>query len=87
MRKAAVDAGYNYIDWNALNGDAQGAAYPEAKLLSELKNTVIGKRTVVVLMHDTDQKITTATSLDASIKFLLNEGYEFRILDKNFNWE
>lgn len=87
MKKAAVEAGYNYIDWNALNGDAEGAVYSEGYLLNRLKETVAGKRLVVVLMHDTDKKITTARSLDRSIKFLLNEGYEFHILDKNFNWE
>lgn len=87
MRKAASDAGYNYIDWNALNGDAEGATYSESYLLNRLRETVTGKRLVVVLMHDTDQKITTAKSLEASIKFLINEGYEFHILDKNFNWE
>ncbi len=87
MRQAAIDAGYKYIDWNALNGDAEGGTYGEAHLLNELKATVRGKRKAVILMHDTDQKITTARSLDASIKFLLDEGYEFRILDKNFSWE
>lgn len=87
MRKAALDAGYRYFDWNALNGDAEGSNKSEAYLLSRLKETTAGKRKAVILMHDTDQKIGTAKSLEKSIRFLLDEGYEFDILDKNFSWE
>ncbi len=87
MKKAASDAGYTYIDWNALNGDAEGVGFSETHLVNRLMETVRGKTKVVILMHDTDQKVTTATSLEKIIKFLLDEGYEFEILDKNFSWE
>ena len=87
MKNAATEAGYNYVDWNALNGDAESSMPSESYLLNRLKETVNGKRIVVVLMHDTDAKVTTVSSLEDSIKFLLNEGYEFQILDKNFKWE
>lgn len=87
MKNAVLNAGYNYIDWNALNGDAEGVSISEENLVNRLKETVAGKKKIVILMHDTDQKITTARSLDDSIKFLLDEGYEFQILDKNFSWE
>lgn len=87
MKKAALDSGYRYFDWNALNGDAEGIKLSEDHLLNRLKETTLGKRKVIILMHDTDQKIATAKSLEKSIKFLLDEGYEFDILDKNFSWE
>lgn len=87
MKRALIEAGYRYFDWNALNGDAEGSKFSESYLLNRLKETVRGKNKVVILMHDTDQKIMTAKSLEKSVKFLLDEGYEFQILDKNFKWE
>lgn len=87
MKKAVSDAGYKYVDWNALNGDAEGKLFSEEHLVNRLKETAKGKNKIVILMHDTDAKITTANSLDKSIKFLLGEGYEFDVLDKNFSWE
>lgn len=87
MKKAVLNAGYRYFDWNALNGDAEGGNFSEKHLVNRLRETVIGKKTIIILMHDTDQKITTAKSLEKSIEFLLSEGYEFHVLDKNFSWE
>ncbi len=87
MKKAVLDAGYKYFDWNALNGDAEGNSFSEEHLVNRLKETVSGKSKVIILMHDTDAKITTAKSLDKSIQYLLSEGYEFDVLDRNFNWE
>lgn len=87
IKKALIESGYRYFDWNALNGDAEGSKFSENYLVNRLKETVKGKSKVVILMHDTDPKITTAKSLEKSIKFLLDEGYEFQILDENFKWE
>ena len=87
MKKAVVDAGYAYFDWNALNGDAEGIQFSEGHLLNRLKSTVGSKKKIIILMHDTDAKMTTATSLEASIKYLKSQGYEFEVLDKNFSWE
>lgn len=87
MKKAVADAGYRDFDWNALNGDAEGIGLSESYLINTLRETVAGKQKVIILMHDTDQKISTAKTLGTNIEFLLNEGYEFQILDKNFSWE
>lgn len=68
------------IDWNALNGDAEG----KRKNAEELKNYAIktaeGKEMVVILMHDTYGKEETAKSLPGIIKYFKNNGYEFRTL-------
>ena len=68
------------IDWNALNGDAEG----KRKNAEELKNYAIktaeGKEMVVILMHDTYGKEETAKSLAGIIKYFKNNGYEFRTL-------
>lgn len=87
MKKAVLDAGYEHFDWNALNGDAEGSNLSEGYLINRLKETVGGKQKAIILMHDTDQKIRTAKTLEENIKFLLSEGYEFHVLDKNFAWE
>ena len=70
---------YKYIDWNALNNDSI-KKYSREQLLSNLKKTVKGKNVVVVLMHDSGDVNKTYDILEDSIKYLRDEGYEFRTL-------
>lgn len=79
---ATSKLGYSNYDWNALNGDAEGHGLPKAKLISRLKESSKGKKEIIVLMHDTDAKQTTADALPEIIKHLIKEGYEFRTLDQ-----
>ena len=76
--------GYTYIDWNVLNGDAEGNGKTVDQLINRLKETVTNlcgnDDVLVVLMHDTDAKPTTAESLQQSIDYLKSLGYEFRTL-------
>ena len=76
--------GYTYIDWNSLNGDAEGGYRSKEKLKEELYetvNSINGNNDVlVILMHDTDEKLSTVEALDDSIKYLKSLGYEFRTL-------
>lgn len=65
------------VDWNALNGDAEGLKTEEA-LLNRLKETVQGKNSVVVLMHDAADKTKTYNVLPQVIEYLRQEGYEFK---------
>lgn len=89
-REAVSKAGYTYVDWNALNGDAADSkriTIPAEELVQNLKTTVNNvnprnKNHVVVLMHDAAAKSTTADSLPQIIEFLKNEGYEFKTLDQ-----
>lgn len=68
------------IDWNALNGDAEG----KRKNAEELKNYAIkesvGKEIVVLLMHDTYGKEETAKALPGIIKYFKDNAYEFKVL-------
>ena len=73
------EIGYKYIDWNALNNDSI-RKYSNEQLLENLKKTVNGKSTVIVLMHDSGDVNKTYDVLEASIKFLIDEGFEFRTL-------
>lgn len=79
--QAVVDAGYKYYDWNSLNGDAEGKKFSKDRLIKRLKETSKNKKKLIVLMHDTDAKDTTADSLKDIIDYLINEGYEFDVLE------
>ena len=66
--------GYCYIDWNVLNGDAESNDRTVEQLVNRLKGTVndlAGNDDVlVILMHDTNAKKTTAQSLQQIIDYL-----------------
>lgn len=79
-REAAEKAGYHYVDWNALNGDAEAALVPVDKLIVRLKTTVGNQEHVVILMHDAPGKTTTIQALPNIIEYLKSLGYEFRTL-------
>lgn len=66
-----------YLDWNALTFDSDGADTKE-EIMNNLKDTVEGKDSVVVLMHDAPNKDITAETLKNVIKYLKNEGYSFK---------
>ena len=65
------------VDWNALNGDAEGLKTEEA-LLNRLKETTKNRNSVVILMHDAGDKIKTYNVLPQIIEYLRQEGYEFK---------
>ena len=76
--------GYSYIDWNALNGDAESNDRTAEQLVNRLKGTIRdlagNDYVLVILMHDTNAKKTTAQSLQEVIDYLKSLGYEFRTL-------
>lgn len=79
--KAAKSAGYRYFDWNSLNGDAEGNRFSKEKLVKRFIETSRNKKKLIVLMHDTDAKETTADALGEMIEYLILQGYEFDTLD------
>ncbi|MDU5261255.1 MAG: polysaccharide deacetylase family protein, partial [Clostridium celatum] len=56
--------GYSYIDWNTLNGDAEGNDRTVEQLVNRLKGTIRdlaeNDDVLVILMHDTNAKKTTS---------------------------
>ena len=78
------ERGYSYIDWNTLNGDAESHGLSSDQLLDKLKETISdlegNNDVIVILMHDTDQKQSTAQYLSNAIDYLSSEGYEFKTL-------
>lgn len=81
FREAVEAAGYSFIDWNSLNGDAEGANIPPDKLVSRIKQTSKGKNTLVILMHDAPAKKTTVQALPQIIEYLKSEGFIFKTLN------
>lgn len=79
-----AEQGYSYIDWNTLNGDAEGHYLSPEQLLNRLRETVSdlagNDDVIVVLMHDTDAKESTAQYLGSAIDYLRALGYEFKTL-------
>ena len=74
------DMGIWQVDWNALNGDAEGIDFPKEVLLENLKETVGDKDIAIILMHDTDNKKGTVEYLQSAIDYLKSQGFEFRTL-------
>lgn len=67
------------LDWNALTNDAAGA-YTKEALLQNAIDTIGNKNTVVLLMHDSADKILTYETLPDLIKYLRDNGYIFKNL-------
>ena len=67
------------LDWNALSRDAEGANTKE-ELLQSVIDTVGEKKSVVILMHDSADKILTYETLPDVIKYLRDKEYKFKTL-------
>lgn len=70
-----------YVDWNVLNGDAEGHNIEPGRLLNRVKETIEDQKSIVILMHDAPAKQTTVEALPLIIEYLKSEGYEFKILE------
>jgi peptidoglycan/xylan/chitin deacetylase (PgdA/CDA1 family) len=81
FREYVLDQGYHYIDWNALNGDAEAQNVPAAKLLQRIKETTRNKDRAIILMHDSSTKSTTVEALPEIIEYLQAQGYVFQTLE------
>lgn len=68
------------IDWNALNGDAEGKPYSTESMLEYVKKSSAHQNKVVILMHDTYGKEKTAKILPEVIDYFKSQGYEFKTM-------
>ena len=80
LQKHLDETGIASVDWNALNGDAVGRGKTADDLYNEVVATSEGKEMVVLLMHDASSKEETIKSLQKTIDYYKNNGYEFRTL-------
>lgn len=81
-KKSLAEEGFYQVDWNALNGDAEGGKKNAAQLLEGLKSSAGTKQNIVVLMHDAAGKQSTVDALGSIIEWCMEQGYEFRRLDE-----
>lgn len=80
FKEAITNKGMIYIDWNALNGDAEGQGLSKDRLVNRFLETSSNYEKLVVLMHDAPGKQSTVDSLPNIIENLKQRGFEFAIL-------
>lgn len=80
FRNAIASAGYHFVNWNDLNGDAEHGLTPASELYKRVIKETENKQVVVILMHDAAAKTTTVKALPNIIKYLKDKGYTFRTL-------
>lgn len=73
---------YTYIDWNCLNHDSM-KKYTKAELVENLKKTAKNKKTLVILMHDTQDVSDSSLALQENIDYLKKEEYVFKTFYEN----
>ena len=69
--------GVAFTNWNCLTGDAEGKNTKE-ECFQEFMNTKDGRTSLVLLMHDSNEKTQTVDVLPDIIMQLKNEGYTFK---------
>ncbi len=78
-RAALVESlGYRIVQWNAVCGDEEIRHADADRLLRETMKTSEGKRSVVLLLHDSATHRATAEALPAIIAYFRENGYIFR---------
>ncbi len=60
----------NYYDWNVASGDATGVDYSPEQLSENVLEGIAGHTRSIVLLHDTDRKGNTVTSLKTLLSTL-----------------
>ena len=71
--------GFYYQDWNVDSQDADGKEYTPDQMAQNVIEPILnsGGDDYIVLMHDSEPKVTTVKSLSTIIERLQSEGYTF----------
>lgn len=84
IRPVIDSEGYAIVDWNSLNGDAQGKKKNAKELVETTKTNVesLGDKadSIVFLMHDTYGKKETVKALPEILEYFKNKGFEFKTI-------
>ena len=80
-RNIAAEMGYKYVDWTALNGDADSKPFSKERCMEEIKKYCTGRGDVVILMHDSAKKTITAEMMPEILEYLKNQGYTFKRIE------
>ncbi len=76
-RQLLHEMGYSYVDWNALNGDADGKKYTYDHIMSAFRDSATKHEDSIILMHDTAAKSLTVEALPECIEYLQCYGFTF----------
>ncbi len=76
-RELLLSRGIAFTNWNCLTGDAENKKTKEA-CMEEMINTRAGQNSIVLLMHDANDKQQTVDALPEIIQYYKNEGYTFK---------
>ena len=80
LAKEVEQKGYGYFDWNISSGDAGGTTNPNTEYKNVI-NALSKSRGNVILMHDI--KKHTSEAIESIVKYGLNNGYKFDVIQKN----
>ncbi len=69
--------GVAFTNWNCLTGDAEGKETKE-ECIQEMLDTKEGRTSIVLLMHDSNEKQQTVEALPEIIQHFKDEGYTFK---------
>ena len=80
--KEVQQEGYYYTDWNVDSTDASGRVVSAEQIISSIKKGCKKNRYNIILMHDSEAKVTTAEALPKVIEWAQKEGYTFAAMEK-----
>ena len=80
-RNIAAEMGYKFVDWTALNGDADGKPFSEQRCMEEIAKYCTDEGDVVILMHDSAKKDITARMMPQILEYLKGQGYNFKRIE------
>ena len=69
--------GIAYTNWNCLTGDAENKTTKE-ECIQEMLDTKSDQSSIILLMHDANDKQQTVDALPEIIQYFKNEGYTFK---------
>lgn len=76
--------GVAYTNWNCLTGDAEGSDTKEAAI-QEMLETKGEHNSIILLMHDANDKTQTLEALPEIIQYFKDEGYTFKTFYEIFS--
>jgi len=79
-KKAVEEAGYRAVEWNAVSGDCEGCI-SVSQIYKRATSFVDTADSLVMLMHDSTDKLNVAYALPDIIDFYSAKGYSFKTFE------
>lgn len=79
--RAVQDAGFRYVDWNALCGDCEYVHPTIEQLFKRAISSANDRNNIIMLLHDTTDKIEVSQALPLIIDYYKKSNYTFRTFD------